>query len=275
MQFGCCINVGPFMPQSEEAKASLSANDIVAQAIDFLADAGFDFVEFPTRMIMNVADEQFDEYAQVVKSCRIPVPTFNSLIPPNLPVVGPQRDVNALQEYLAKVCQRMKALGGTLVVFGSGSARKVPAGYDTEKAQEELLEFLRLAGRTCLEHGITLVVEPLNTEETNTIHTVDEGVAWAQRAQLPNVSGLADTYHMDKMGESVASLIPLAKHLKHVHVADTERKAPGCGSYDYKRLRECLEAGGYQGRVVVECRWGDFMTEAPRALVVLRKAWSD
>src|SRR5690554_7601299 len=60
---------------------------------------------------------------------------------------------------------------------------------------------------TCLEHGITLVIEPLNTAETNVINKVDEGTAWAQRVQLPNVYGLADTYHMDKMGETVESLI--------------------------------------------------------------------
>jgi D-psicose/D-tagatose/L-ribulose 3-epimerase len=275
MQFGCCINVNPFVPQREEEKASLSADDILARSMTFLADAGYDCIEFPVRMIMNVPEERFSEYAQTVKNCRIPVPTYNGFIPQNLPVVGPQRDIQALREYLQAACRRMKALGGSLVVFGSGPARKIPEGYDLDRAHDELLEFLQIAGRTCLEHGITLVIEPLNTAETNVINKVDEGTAWAQRVQLPNVYGLADTYHMDKMGETVESLIPLARQLRHVHVADTGRKAPGCGSYDYERLRVCLEAGGYEGRIVVECHWGDFLTEAPQALAVLRKAWSD
>lgn len=53
VQFGCCINVNPFVPQREEEKAALSAGDSAVCGMRFLADAGYDFVEFSVGMIMG------------------------------------------------------------------------------------------------------------------------------------------------------------------------------------------------------------------------------
>lgn len=131
-----------------------------------------------------------------------------------------------------------------------------------------------MAAEAASLHGITVVVEPLTKRETNIIHTVREGVDLAREVDSPHITALADTYHMEMEGEPVEVLVDLASQLSHVHVADTGRLAPGTGTYDYRRLRQCLEDGDYAGRVSIECRWRDFQAEAPAALQALREAWT-
>ncbi len=273
LQFGCCINLGPFVSQVAGKVKSPVTSETVAAALSFLAATGYDFAEMTVGLAMTPPGS-FPELAEIVRVSRIPVLAFNGFIPAQLPLVGPARDVSRIRAYLAEACVRMAELGGKLVVFGSGAARRVPDGYSQTVARAELVEFLQLASEAAAPHGIVVVVEPLNKEETNIIHTVADGLALAAQAGQPNVLGLADTYHMEMEKEPVDVLVPLAARLGHVHVADDCRLAPGTGAYDYARLRECLKEGDYCGGISIECRWGDFKEEAPQALSVLRHAWA-
>lgn len=275
MEFGCCLSLGSFVPQVADEAKSTTAIQSVEQALRFLLETGFDFAEFTVGLAMNPPEDDLAALVGVVETVGLPVPAFNSFVPRHLPIVGPSRDLAALKEYVQEACVRMNQLGGEIVVLGSGAARRVPAGYAREAAQAELVEFLGLAADAATDFGITVVVEPLNKAETNLIHTVDEAVALAAETGKPNVRALADTYHMEKEMESVAVLRRLGAFLAHVHVADTDRRAPGTGTCDYRQLRSCLEAGGYTGRISVECSWTDFEVEAPATLATLRAAWSE
>jgi len=56
-----------------------------------------------------------------------------------------------------------------------------------------------------------------------------------------------------------------------VHVADSDRRHPGTGTYPLRELFALLRQIGYQGKVSVECRWGeDFAQEAREAAAFLR-----
>lgn len=262
------------MPKGDGATGASATCETVANALGFLADAGFDFVECPVRLVMQPPGGDFTSLQKTVQSSRIPATAFNILVPAQMPLVGPNRNMEKTTAYLQEAFARIAQLGGRLVVFGSGGARRVPEGYSSEAARTELIEFLRSAAEAAEPHGITIAVEPLNKRETNIIHTIAEGVSLAEQTACGNVAGLADTYHMDAEGEPAETLIPFAARLAHVHVADTGRLAPGTGGYDYSRLRRCLDAGGYSGRISIECKWNDFLTEAPQALAILRRAWS-
>jgi D-psicose/D-tagatose/L-ribulose 3-epimerase len=274
LRFGCCINLGSFVPQvAGEAKAQTTA-DSVADSLRFLSDTGFDFAEFTVGLAMNPPQGDFEALVDAVRTAAMPVDAFNSFIPPTLPLVGPERDFTALEEYVSEACARIARLGGRVIVLGSGGARRVPHGYSMETARAELVTFLAMAGKTAAPYGITIVVEPLNKRETNLIHLVSEAVELAQELGMQSVRALADTYHMEMEGEPPKVLATLGSFLRHVHVADTDRRAPGTGQFDYRLLRTYLEASGYAGGVSVECMWQDFKAEAPLALSTLRQAWS-
>ncbi|NLN20061.1 MAG: sugar phosphate isomerase/epimerase [Firmicutes bacterium] len=274
MRFGCCINLGSFVPQvAGEAKAQTTA-DAVGESLRFLSDVGYDFAEFTVGLAMNPPQGDFEALLEAVSTAKLPVYAFNSFIPPSLPLIGPARDLKALEKYVKEACSRIARLGGRVIVLGSGAARRAPEGLSSEETRKHLMEFLTLAGQHASPYGITIVLEPLNKKETNLIHLVSDAVRVVQELNMDNVRALADTYHMEMEGESPEVLADLGAFLSHVHVADTDRRAPGTGDYDYDLLRECLEAGGYSGGISVECKWEDFKAEAPIALRTLRQAWS-
>jgi sugar phosphate isomerase/epimerase len=63
---------------------------------------------------------------------------------------------------------------------------------------------------------------------------------------------MADFYHMDEEGESLENLRTYADWIVHVQLADTGRKHPGTGSYDYDTFFGYLKEGGYTGAVSIE-----------------------
>ena len=62
---------------------------------------------------------------------------------------------------------RADLLGAPYIVFGSGTARKLPDGFDPVKGKEQFIDFCRKLGDRIQNLKVTIVLEPLNTGETN------------------------------------------------------------------------------------------------------------
>ena len=83
----------------------------------------------------SVTEPQFRENVTRVKQSAIPVYAFNIFIPGNLKVVGPDVNEQAVLAYADSVLQRCKATGVQRIIWGSGGSRRVPEGFDHEKAR--------------------------------------------------------------------------------------------------------------------------------------------
>jgi sugar phosphate isomerase/epimerase len=251
MRIGCCCNI-------EDAP--------VAHA------AGFDFIECK---VTSLLPEQNDQaVASIIaqhQASPLPVAAFNVFLPRDLKIVGPEVDSARIGRYVDNGLARVKQIGGEIIVFGSGTARAIPDGFPAQEAQNQTVRFLQRVADAADRHGITVVIEPLNRKETNTIFTVDEGVELAQAVNRPRIQVLADFYHMDEEQEPLTHLLEYGAWIKHVHVADTERRAPGTGQYPYAEFAAYLRQTGYDGMVSVECRWLDFAAEAGPAVEFLRR----
>jgi sugar phosphate isomerase/epimerase len=109
---------------------------------------------------------------------------------------------------------------------------------------ESLMELCRLARRL----GVTVLLEPLNRYECDHINRLSDVIAIAAEIRAPNLKLLADTFHMNiEEVDLVASLKAAAPILDHVHLADTNRQAPGHGHLDIAAVLAALEAIGYRG----------------------------
>ena len=253
MEFGCCGAV----EQSEAARV-----------------AGFDYVE-PTVLSLQAADRaaEVQSILSDYQTSALPVKAFNVFLPKELKVVGPDVDWTAVITYVTEALRRVQAVGADRVVFGSGASRNAPAGFDRREIDAQLVRFLQIAGDAAEPLGITIVIEPLNRQESNTINSVAEGVALAQAADHPAVRVLADLYHMQLEEEPVTSLTQYGRWLHHVHVADTGRFAPGSGDYPYRDFFSALHEIDYSGLISVECQWRNFEEEAPQAVAYLQQMW--
>jgi sugar phosphate isomerase/epimerase len=251
MRIGCCCNI-------EEAA--------IAHA------AGFDFIECKVTSLLPEEDEA--AVAAILaqhQASPLPVAAFNVFVPKEIKIVGPQVDFDRLCRYVENGLARVKQMGGEIVVFGSGAARAIPDGFSAQEARRQTIRFLHYVGDVAEKHGITVVIEPLNHKETNTILSVPEAVELAREVNRPTIKALADFYHMDEEGEPLVHLLEYAEWIKHVHVADTGRGAPGTGHYPYTEFATYLHQAGYDGMVSIECRWRDFEAEARPAVEFLRQ----
>jgi sugar phosphate isomerase/epimerase len=222
--------------------------------------------------IPNESDEKFAEnLAKQIKS-DFPLYAVNSFLPGNLKCVGPDVNTDAILKYAETALKRMQQSSTKILVFGSGGSRKIPDGFDKEKAVQQFVEINQKIGPIAAKYGVTIVLEPLNYGETNLLNTVDEGIDYVNKINHPNIQLLADFYHMLKNGEQATSIVKAGKLLKHTHIAEKEnRTAPGVAGDDFRPYFRALKEIKYKGKLAVECRWNDMAKELPLALKTIRE----
>lgn len=241
MRFGCCASI-------EQAES--------------VYQAGFDFIECPViSLIPEESEEAFEKILPLFKESLVPVEVCNIFLPPDLKVVGEAVDEDRIKKYIETALQRVKKIGVDTVVLGSGQSRSVPEGFSHEKAEEQILSILYMIADHADLLDITIVIEPLNTKESNIITSIPEAAKYAKKVKRKSIKVLADFYHMEEENEPLEHIVSYGNLIKHIHVADTERKSPGMGNYPYSEFVDHLKQIDYQGRVSVECIWGDFEKE--------------
>jgi len=162
-----------------------------------------------------------------------------------------------------------------MVILGLIRGR-TPEGVKPAVARRWARDAIRRAADAGARHDIRLVIEPINRYETNFLYNIDETLAFLEEVDRPNVGILADTFHMNIEDASISgSLRRAGGSLFHVHVADSNRWAPGCGHLDFGQVLATLQAMRYSGYVSVECLPKPDPESCPRiAIATLRKAAS-
>ena len=248
-------------------------------ALETLTAAGFDYLE--PSVIGLVQPEQPDaeilpSLVSVFSHSQLKPEAFNLFLPGDLRIIGPDTDDFRQILYLDAAFQRAARLGGEIVVFGSGGARRIPDSWPPETAHRQLLAFLKRCGPIATQFGITVAIEPLNTAECNFINSVAEAVTLADEINHPSIGVLSDLYHITHDGQSYDETREAISQLRHVHVAGLGRRAPTAADYAY--LREyfaVLKAAGYEGRISIEARWESLEAQIAEAREVLGHAWEE
>src|SRR5215470_19478907 len=124
------------------------------------AKHGFDYVEPAAAEIAAMSKDQFREFSDAVLASPLRCHAFNSFIRrPDLKVVGEQVPNAALKEYVEMALPRCKRLGADVVVWGSAGSRNVPEGFPRERANDQIAEFLRMAGDIARRQNLFVAIE--------------------------------------------------------------------------------------------------------------------
>jgi hydroxypyruvate isomerase len=144
-------------------------------------------------------------------------------------------------------CRRLNVLAGN----------RVP-GVDDATMRRTVVENLRVAAPLAREHGITLLVEALNTWESPRYFLDGSrlGLEIVREVDAPNVRFQYDAYHLQRMeGQLIDGLTKNLAWIGHVQVADVPgRHEPGTGEINYPNVLGALERAGYDGYVGLEYR---------------------
>jgi hydroxypyruvate isomerase len=133
-----------------------------------------------------------------------------------------------------------------------------PRGVNEEKMRETYLDNLRFAGRELAKHGLTLLIEAINTRDIPGfyLNTSRQAFDIMHYAALPNLKFQYDIYHMQIMEGDLAPTIE--KHVDkigHMQLADTPgRHEPGTGEINYPFLLAHIDKVGYRGWIGCEYR---------------------
>ena len=257
MRIGCCLIGSPFQLTNGRT-TSESKLDIMVSGYETLMEAGFDYAECAVGQLLQLSDEELAEAARLHQNGRLTIESCNCFVPGTIPLTG--ETTGDYLPHIREVYRRMQLVGGDTIVFGSGGARRIPEGFDRERAKAQLDDFMRTAAEIAREYNITIVIEPLNSAECNVILSTTEGADYARRVNHPNLKLLADIYHMSKENEPYEVLLNHADILRHIHVSEYPSHGyPGReDGVCVRQFADVLKQCGYDGRVTIECHWTDY-----------------
>lgn len=224
----------------------------------------------------TVTDQQFKENLQAFQKLRIPLYAVNVFIPGDLKLVGPEVHEGHILDHVEKVLQRCSQAGVEHVVFGSGGARQIPDGFDRATARKQFVSISRKIADVAKKYSITVVLENLNSTETNFITTAAEALSIVKEVNHPNFRLCVDLYHMLKENEPASVIEQTKKYIAHCDIAEKEnRTPPGTKGDDFRPYLAALKKIGYHGKIILECRWDNLALQAQPAREALQKQIAD
>lgn len=159
------------------------------------------------------------------------------------------------QEGVAASVEYARALSCTRVHCMAGLR---PPGCDDDVARETYVSNVRFAAAELRKHGLTLLVEAINSRDMPGyfLTTSRQAFALMDAIAAPNVSFQCDLYHLQIMeGDLSHTLETRLDRIAHVQLADTPgRHEPGTGEINYPFLFGHLDRIGYQGWIGCEYR---------------------
>ena len=173
MRFGVCCGPGSFAPEVKDHPPVP-----VTELLDMLTAAGADFAEFCVGAVTpDEPDSVFDRLHRDVSKYALRVEAFNSFIPAKYPVTGPNANRQAALDYCRRALPRCRALGGEVIVLGSGGARRFPVDFPRATAEQQFIAFCSELGPIAEASQLVIAIEPLNSSDDNLCVRVDHGAA--------------------------------------------------------------------------------------------------
>ena len=217
-----------------------------AKRIERAKDADLNYVEFWTWR-----DKNLSEISAALEQTGVQLTAFVSQ--PEGRLVDPATHDDFLSG-VAESAHVAESLGchGLIVLAGD-----TLSAVRRESQRAAVVQALEGAAPVAAQHGVTLLLEPLNTRVDHIGYFLDstlEGLKIIDDVSAPNVKLLFDLYHSTVMGEEAEAVLNGRIDLVgHIHLADAPgRHEPGTGEIDWPTTFSWLRRSGYQGRLGLE-----------------------
>lgn len=241
---------------------------------------GFDAVELTAALHLGV--DSTPQYRREVRSwlrdAGLECSGLHYIFDGSVKLATPDRERNAeCLEYLCRVIDVAADMEAKTVIIGSGgTTRSFDAGVDRAEGIRCMADVIRGAGDYAADKDVFLAVEAINRYETNFLNTMQQATEFAQLVDHPNVRTMADTYHINiEESDPVEAIRTYGHALQNLHLADSNRHAPGTGHIDFKAVAEALLETGFDKYCSFEVfglypwkQWFDTVEEADRQMKI-------
>ncbi len=215
------------------------------------SDLGYNGVELALKSADEINPEQLSQIldrTNMEVSC---ISTGQVFAEKGLMFTDPDKKKRTEVTKIFKAFIDLAAEHGQLVNIGRVRGR---IGDDGQKAAEE--RFICVARELCeyaAPKKVTLILEPVNRYEINFINSVSEGVELMKKVDMPNMKLMPDVFHMNIEDITIGyELEENIDFIEYIHLADSNRLAPGQGHTDFINTFLHLKKAGYNGWVSIE-----------------------
>ena len=192
----------------------------------------------------------WDHLEKEVKISGLDVPaigTGQAYLEEGLRLCSPSPEVRekAIERLKSHISLAKRFQAGVIIGLIRGRVEK---SEEFRKGYEWMIESLKTCCEEAETEDVPLWIEPLNRYETNLVNTLEEGWKVIEELRSEKLGLLPDTFHMNieerAIGESLRKYAP---YLKHIHLADSNRWAPGNGHLDFQGILDLLNSINFQG----------------------------
>ena len=245
------------------------------EMLDAAEEAGFDYIEFNLSALEKLSESEFRELKIRLSGSKIKCEVCNVMLPGGLSLHNDE-DEPKIREYIRGAYARASEIGVSIIVFGSGGARRYPDQISRGEALDNLIKHARFFGDEAKKNNLIIAIEPLNKNECNILNGIGESFEFINGVNHENVKLLADFYHMRADGEDI-KIIEKTSGLVHTHIARGEgRTVPLSEDEDiYADFFAALKNIGYAGRMSVEGRAVNFPEDLQKSCGFLKKLGSE
>jgi D-psicose/D-tagatose/L-ribulose 3-epimerase len=162
----------------------------------------------------------------------------------------PEKAIEHLKVAIDK-CADMGCLALSGVTYGGiGERTGVPP---TQKEYDNIAVALTAAAKHAKTRGLLFGIEPVNRYENHLLNTGWQAVEMIEKVGAENMFIHLDTYHMNIEEKGAGNgILDARKYIKYIHLSESDRGTPGCGTCDWDEIYATLAAIGFKGGLAME-----------------------
>ena len=186
----------------------------------------------------------------------------------------------AFDSSMREIIDAAGQIGSVGVIMVPAFNGQKPCLPHTMETRDYLVAQLRELGQYALQHGTTVILEPLNRKEAFYLRQVADAAAICRDVQCEGVKCMGDFWHMKEVTSDYAAFMAAGwGYLRHVHIASKgDRTMPGefPDTDTYVQGFRALKEIHYEHFVSFECGCGgDREVLVPAAVQLLRDQWAE
>jgi len=150
-------------------------------------------------------------------------------------------------KYVKETAKMASEIGAKIIVVAPSPVGKIYPEASPQQEWKWAVENIKESAEYARGLGVCVGIEPWNRYETYFLNKLDQALTLSAEIDMENVGVWGDTFHMNIEEQSIADAIEKAgKKLVHLHVADSNRAAPGTGHIDFKPIVKELKKIKYE-----------------------------
>jgi sugar phosphate isomerase/epimerase len=223
------------------------------EGVETAARLGFDGVELSLRDPSDLDEDYFARLMQQNGLDLVMVATGQAYLEDGLSFANTEVETWSAAVKRAKTHIDLASRFQAQLLIGGIRGRLSPDPARRRSEYRRAVDALRECARYAASKGVTLAVEPINRYETNFINTIEEALHWISDVGETGIMVMVDTFHMNIEEASFEDALRQAgERLSHVHLVDSNRRAPGSGHIDFRSVLQTLQDIDYQGYLCAE-----------------------